>query len=200
MAEHLQPGENYVQGAVRGLAEELGIVVEPHQLRGPLAPTHRRELHQGDFHDCELVQSFRHALLPFRCGLICFSIPMHLLNSLRTHLCRLNNYCGGISLDDGEVSETKWVALEELAAAVNTHPDEYTQVGQHPGRAPGQSSWRLCQVRLVALQLQWFLDEMVSLDWFRAMDDQQNPERQVGMQHAAQPCQPLAPQQLLGAA
>ncbi|EFN56468.1 hypothetical protein CHLNCDRAFT_22214, partial [Chlorella variabilis] len=25
VAEHLQPGENYVQGAVRGLAEELGI-------------------------------------------------------------------------------------------------------------------------------------------------------------------------------
>jgi hypothetical protein len=61
VAEHLQPGESFVQGAARGLAEELGISVSLDELQGPLAPTHRRELHQGDFHDCELVQSFRHA-------------------------------------------------------------------------------------------------------------------------------------------
>jgi ADP-ribose pyrophosphatase YjhB (NUDIX family) len=59
VAEHLQPGEGFRQGAVRGLAEELGIRVAETELRGPLAPTHRRELHQGDFHDVELVQSFR---------------------------------------------------------------------------------------------------------------------------------------------
>lgn len=47
------------QGAARGLAEELGIQVDAADLAGPLAPTHRRELHQGDFHDCELVQSYR---------------------------------------------------------------------------------------------------------------------------------------------
>lgn len=49
------------QGAVRGLAEELGIAAEAAQLAGPLAPTHRRELHVGAFHDVELVQSYRWA-------------------------------------------------------------------------------------------------------------------------------------------
>lgn len=44
---------------MRGLNEELGICVAPEAVEGPLAPTHRRELHQGDFHDVELVQSFR---------------------------------------------------------------------------------------------------------------------------------------------
>ena len=48
-----------VQGAVRGLLEELGIPVSEAALEGPLAPTHKRELHQGGFHDVELVQSFR---------------------------------------------------------------------------------------------------------------------------------------------
>lgn len=48
-----------LQGAVRGLSEELGISATAAQLAGPLAPTHRRELHQGDFHDVELVQSYR---------------------------------------------------------------------------------------------------------------------------------------------
>lgn len=44
---------------MRGLAEELGIAAEAVQLAGPLAPTHRRELHVGAFHDVELVQSYR---------------------------------------------------------------------------------------------------------------------------------------------
>lgn len=44
---------------MRGLSEELGIAAEASQLAGPLAPTHRRELHQGAFHDVELVQSYR---------------------------------------------------------------------------------------------------------------------------------------------
>ena len=48
-----------LQGAQRGLAEELGIEVAAQQLTGPLAATHRRELHQGGFHDVELVQSYR---------------------------------------------------------------------------------------------------------------------------------------------
>lgn len=47
-----------LQGAVRGLQEELGISVDPEALEGPLAPRHRRELHEGAFHDVELVQSF----------------------------------------------------------------------------------------------------------------------------------------------
>ncbi len=45
---------------MRGLQEELGISVSEAALEGPLAPTHKRELHQGDFHDVELVQSFRY--------------------------------------------------------------------------------------------------------------------------------------------
>ena len=58
LAEHLQPGESYVQAAARGLGEELGIFAEPAELEGPLLPTHRRELREGEFHDVEMVQSF----------------------------------------------------------------------------------------------------------------------------------------------
>ncbi len=47
---------------MRGLSEELGIAAEAVQLAGPLASTHRRELHQGAFHDVELVQSYRWAV------------------------------------------------------------------------------------------------------------------------------------------
>lgn len=52
----LQPGEAYAAAVTRGLREELGIEVPPSSLEGPLAPTHRRELHQGQFHDIEMVQ------------------------------------------------------------------------------------------------------------------------------------------------
>lgn len=60
-APHVNPTGARLQGAARGLAEELGIEVPASELAGPLAPTHRRELHAGEFHDVELVQSYRWA-------------------------------------------------------------------------------------------------------------------------------------------
>ena len=66
VAEHLTQGETYLQAAIRGLSEELGIKhISPDDalLIGPLGPPRRQELHHqvgGDkeFHDVELVQSY----------------------------------------------------------------------------------------------------------------------------------------------
>ena len=217
VAEHLQPGETYRQGALRGLWEELGIAVDPSTppaaaaaaaaadgrrervecgattttsgavvLSGPLAPTHRRELHQGLFHDVELVQSFRcvSGVLGVRGGrgmggrrggpnteltssssrgdegawrqvcrskqegacvcmasesiagtpLACRAAPplLHASHHRHCHPAlrrRLDGYDGDIRLDDGEVAETRWVALAELRRHVEERPEEYTEVG-----------------------------------------------------------------------
>lgn len=98
VAEHLQPGESFLEGAARGLAEELGIEVPASELAGPLAPTHRRELHAGEFHDVELVQSYR-----------------------------LDGYAGSVQLDEAEVSAVEWVALPELRRRAQERPQEFTQ-------------------------------------------------------------------------
>ena len=56
VGEHLQPGEAYIDGARRGLQEELSIVgVEP-QLLGEERWCERRG---ADFHDAEIAQAFR---------------------------------------------------------------------------------------------------------------------------------------------
>jgi hypothetical protein len=60
-AEHLSPGETYREGAVRGLAEELGIHLQPEAasseinssqglLTGPVAPAHARRLVRAAVH------------------------------------------------------------------------------------------------------------------------------------------------------
>ena len=87
------------QGVVRGLKEELGLDIRPDAILGPLAPTHRRELHQGDgFHDVELVQSFM-----------------------------LRGFEGEVAFDDGEVCEARYVSLEALWEDVARSPEVYTQ-------------------------------------------------------------------------
>ena len=52
-----------VQAASRGLQEELGISVAATSLKGPLVPTHLRQLHVPEVGvtDCEFVTSFRSA-------------------------------------------------------------------------------------------------------------------------------------------
>lgn len=108
VAEHLQPGESFKQAAVRGLQEELGVVVPQDTVTGPLAPTHRRELHQGEFHDVELVQSYR-----------------------------LGGYDGSIAPDPGEVCEVAFVHLQQLQERVASHPHLYTQWLREEGAALG---------------------------------------------------------------
>jgi hypothetical protein len=44
------------------------------------------------------------------------------------NICRLDGYAGSINVDADEVSEAKWVALEELQRHAEAHPEEYTQV------------------------------------------------------------------------
>ena len=83
LAEHLQPGESFREAVIRGLGEELGIYIagsQEQQLVGPITDVHRRELHVGEFHDIELVQSFR-----------------------------LEEFGGQITFEDDEVADIKWV-------------------------------------------------------------------------------------------
>ena len=53
-----------VQAVVRGLEEELGIVVQQHLVEGPLAECHKRELHIANVvHDVEFVECYRQVIL-----------------------------------------------------------------------------------------------------------------------------------------
>jgi isopentenyl-diphosphate delta-isomerase len=99
-AEHLSPGENFKQGVVRGLQEELGINVEAAAVHGPLAPTHKRQLVLPEIGvlDFEFVESYR-----------------------------LDGYNGPIAFNDQEVSEVKFVSLAAVKADMQSHPDAYTQ-------------------------------------------------------------------------
>jgi isopentenyl-diphosphate delta-isomerase len=110
VAEHLQPGEDYLSAVVRGLGEELGIKTEAVEVAGPLQPTHKRELHQGEFHDVELVRSYR-----------------------------LDGWKGEVLLVDGEVSEIRWVAIDDLKKEILAEPENFTQ---------------------------WMRDEISGLHWF----------------------------------
>lgn len=57
-AEHLKPGESYLQGALRGLREELGVEnVSPKALGGVLESCVVDE--DAGVRDCELQQAFR---------------------------------------------------------------------------------------------------------------------------------------------
>lgn len=96
-AEHLKPGETYVEGASRGLREELGLtgvaltpigVIEAFRLERP---------EQG-IRDFEFQQSFR--------------------GTLQARVV--------VTPDPAEVMETRAVDLQELARQFAQRPDEYT--------------------------------------------------------------------------
>jgi isopentenyl-diphosphate Delta-isomerase len=57
-AEHLQPGESYLDGATRGLREELGVVGVPLSRVGEVTPA-RLEIPDRGIKDYELQQCFR---------------------------------------------------------------------------------------------------------------------------------------------
>ena len=57
VAEHLLPGETYLAGAIRGLAEELGVTGVHLRTAGELAAT-RLDLPELGIHDWELQQAF----------------------------------------------------------------------------------------------------------------------------------------------
>ena len=86
------------QGVVRGLLEELGIAACLSDVQGPLQPTHQRQLRQGEFHDVELVRSYR-----------------------------IRQYDGPVAFADGEVVEVRWVAVGRLRDEVGAAPQEFTQ-------------------------------------------------------------------------
>jgi isopentenyldiphosphate isomerase len=57
-AEHLHPGESFEQGAIRGLREELGVVVSELEPFGEVTKS-RLEVRVSDIKDFEFQQSFR---------------------------------------------------------------------------------------------------------------------------------------------
>ncbi|KAK9815309.1 hypothetical protein WJX72_001393 [[Myrmecia] bisecta] len=98
VAEHLQPGETYKQGAARGLQEELGIAVSESRLQGPLTPTHLRRLDiPGLIHDYEFVESYR-----------------------------IDGWDGAITADPEEVDEVRYVTLADARREAAAAPDHFT--------------------------------------------------------------------------
>jgi isopentenyl-diphosphate delta-isomerase type 1 len=95
-AEHLKPGESYLEGAVRGLREELGVEedVALEEVAG-VSPA-RLDLPALGVKDYELQQSFR-----------CV-------------------YDGPVVPDPNEVAEVRTMALDELRAAFAERPAEFT--------------------------------------------------------------------------
>ncbi|KDD75599.1 hypothetical protein H632_c599p2 [Helicosporidium sp. ATCC 50920] len=78
--------------------EELGISVLESALEGPLAPTHRRDLRVGTFHDAELVQSYS-----------------------------LRGYEGRVTPDPVEVAAVKFEKLSAVEEGIRSRPDDFTQ-------------------------------------------------------------------------
>ena len=99
VAEHLSPGEGYVEAVLRGLQEELGVTADQGALRGPLNEPHVRHLanpEKGIF-DNEYVQSFE-----------------------------LPGYEGPVDVNAEEVSEVRWVSLEQLQQEMEEQPQAFT--------------------------------------------------------------------------
>ncbi len=95
-AEHLKPGESYLDGAMRGLREELGVTAHVElELIGGTA-TARLELPERGIKDYEFQQSFR-----------CL-------------------YEGPLTADPEEVADLQAVTLGDLAAAFASRPDDFT--------------------------------------------------------------------------
>jgi isopentenyl-diphosphate delta-isomerase len=98
VAEHLQPGESYKEGVLRGLSEELGINLQDEDCRGPLSPMHQRRLVvPGVLDDHELVESYF-----------------------------VDGFNGPIHFNTEEVSEVKFVSLSSLRKDIKESPGEYT--------------------------------------------------------------------------
>lgn len=98
LAEHLQPGERYVEAVVRGLKEELGISIIQSDLQGPLSPFHKRILEiPGVVKDVEFVEAYR-----------------------------LDNWKGELQTDPDEVQKVRWVPLEKLYQEVEDQPEVFT--------------------------------------------------------------------------
>lgn len=95
-AEHLKPGEGYLEGAMRGLREELGVhEAPPLEKIGVVSPA-RLDMPALGVRDYELQQSFR-----------CV-------------------YDGAVVPDPSEVAEVRAIALDELRTAFGDRPAEFT--------------------------------------------------------------------------
>ena len=96
VAEHLQPGETYLAGAKRGLAEELGVLADVHL--NPLGEPFAARLEQLELgiRDYELQQAFR--------GI--WDGPLH--------------------PDPAEVARTRRITLADLATWLKRSPEQFT--------------------------------------------------------------------------
>lgn len=116
------------QAVLRGLQEELGIVV--HNVEGPLSGAHLRTLETDTgIRDCEFVESYRYGALQVR-GLHSVSVyaqPCTAHKNLPSSLHRLDGYAGGIQVDTSEVQSVRWVSVEQVRMEMHQHPEHFTQ-------------------------------------------------------------------------
>lgn len=86
VAEHLQPGESYLDAAKRGVSEELGISLEPKDFIRVAGP-HKSITEIESYIDKEWAELYR------------VSLPDHLVKNIQ--------FC------DGEVQNTLWIPLKD---------------------------------------------------------------------------------------
>jgi isopentenyl-diphosphate delta-isomerase len=102
VAGHVGAGETAVGGAIREAREELGLNIEPHELRHIGVVRERCVLHGGAYIDNEFHDVF---------------------------VMRREIDLGALTLDGNEVAEVRLFALDELEDFdLVPHPDEYALV------------------------------------------------------------------------
>jgi len=101
-AEHLARGESYMEAALRGLLEELGVLLTESDLREALPPS-LRELRVTST-QCEAVLD-REFVATYRSS---------------------RDFDGAVTPDQVEVSEVRWVSLAQLREEMSAAPDAYT--------------------------------------------------------------------------
>ena len=102
-AEHLSAGEDYSMGAVRGVQEELGLVMDSSALQGPLIPIHQRKLD-----------------LP-RLGVKDYEYVTSYLVELQEDAA-----IESFSPNSNEIEALRWISLEELNEEISTNPEQFT--------------------------------------------------------------------------
>jgi len=100
VGEHLQQGESYKTGAVRGLFEELSISLD--------------EAQKSNLIEIGSPQLFK------------FEDPLKNVKDYEFQQCFKLIYDGPYKIDGTEVAEAKFVSLENLNTDMASHPDKFT--------------------------------------------------------------------------
>ena len=100
-AEHLKTGELYLDGAVRGLAEELGLQCDPRDMR----LVRNTYFHQISYPKCGMVDA----------------------EFTQTWASKVDEGCS-LSIDTSEVAEVKWWHIDEILQKLRENPTDHFAV------------------------------------------------------------------------